>query len=120
MSPVLAQSRHSDCRNECPLLSVKQTSQIRGAMSAYDPSRTLAGPFQTSAQYRHQLRDIRAIRRASSEPRYLFTSGGGGFGAKTAVPRTSQNVAPSKACRLTVVLPMPFAKMNCPSIRLEL
>jgi hypothetical protein len=36
----LAQSRHSDCRNECPLLSVKRTSQIEAAMSAFDPERT--------------------------------------------------------------------------------
>jgi hypothetical protein len=37
---IAAQSRHSDCRNECPLLSVKQTSQIAAAMSANDPKRT--------------------------------------------------------------------------------
>jgi hypothetical protein len=37
---LLAQSRHSDCRNECPLLRVKRTSQIAAAMSAYDPNRT--------------------------------------------------------------------------------
>src|SRR6266566_7982908 len=40
MSPLLAQSRHSYCRNECPLLSVKRTSQIAAAMSAYDPKQT--------------------------------------------------------------------------------
>jgi hypothetical protein len=30
----VAQSGHSDCRDECPLLSVKRTSQIEAAMSA--------------------------------------------------------------------------------------
>jgi hypothetical protein len=36
----MAQSRHFDCRNECPLLSVKRTSQFAGIMSASDPKRT--------------------------------------------------------------------------------
>jgi hypothetical protein len=39
---LLAQSGHSDCRNECPLLSVKRTSQFAGIMSPSDPKRTSA------------------------------------------------------------------------------
>jgi hypothetical protein len=35
----LAQSRHSDCRNEFPLSGVKRTSHDFVAMSAYDPKR---------------------------------------------------------------------------------
>jgi hypothetical protein len=36
----MAQSGHSDCRNECPLSGLKRTSQIAAAMSAYDPFQT--------------------------------------------------------------------------------
>jgi hypothetical protein len=37
MSPLLAQSGHSSIEFQCPLLGVKRTSQIRPAMSAFDP-----------------------------------------------------------------------------------
>jgi Bacterial extracellular solute-binding protein len=36
----LAQSRHGDRAQQCPLLGVKRTSRFLGRMSAYDPKRT--------------------------------------------------------------------------------
>jgi hypothetical protein len=44
-----AQSGHLDSRNECPLLSVKRTSQIEAAMSAFDPKRTSGAEVFCSA-----------------------------------------------------------------------
>jgi len=38
--PLLAQSRHPDTLNECPLLGVKRTSRGQALMSAFDPKRT--------------------------------------------------------------------------------
>jgi hypothetical protein len=46
---LTAQNRHSDCCNECPLLSVKRTSQIAAAMSACDP---MYGPAVRSKKIR--------------------------------------------------------------------
>jgi hypothetical protein len=40
--PLMAQSRHAQCADECPLFGVKRTSQIRPLMSANDPKRTSA------------------------------------------------------------------------------
>ena len=42
----MAQSRHSNCRDECPLWEAKRTLQFRGDMSGDDPNRTVQ-PFQT-------------------------------------------------------------------------
>jgi len=33
---LMAQSGHSDRRDECPLLGVKQTSKFKGVMSAFE------------------------------------------------------------------------------------
>ena len=44
MSPLLAQSGHSNGAAECPLLGVKRTSQLAGGMSANDPKRTSIRP----------------------------------------------------------------------------
>jgi hypothetical protein len=55
----MAQSRHSDSRNECPLSGVKRTSKFESVMSAFDQNRTLAvrcgddfeagfGPYQSA------------------------------------------------------------------------
>src|SRR5262249_16928216 len=41
--PLLAQSRHPDTHNRCPLLGVKQASGGGASMSANDPKRTLTG-----------------------------------------------------------------------------
>ena len=40
--PLLAQSRHAQCADECPLLGAKRTSTKCDAMSANDPKQTLA------------------------------------------------------------------------------
>ena len=40
-----AESGHSSSRQQCPLLGVKRTSEECGAMSAFDPKRTLASPL---------------------------------------------------------------------------
>jgi hypothetical protein len=42
MSLPLAQSGHQTVARRCPLLGVKRTSRLIGAMSAFDPKRTLA------------------------------------------------------------------------------
>jgi hypothetical protein len=42
MSPLLAQSGHSDTLNQCPLLGAKRTFSRSLAMSAFDPKRTFA------------------------------------------------------------------------------
>ena len=39
-SPFMAQSRHAQCADECPLLGVKRTSLNPSPMSANDPKRT--------------------------------------------------------------------------------
>ena len=39
--PHMAQSRHSDTLNQCPLSGVKRTSVAPSPMSAFDPKRTL-------------------------------------------------------------------------------
>jgi len=39
--PHMAQSGHPSRAQPCPLLGVKRTSQIKAAMSAFDPKRTL-------------------------------------------------------------------------------
>ena len=38
--PLLAQSGHPSRAPQCPLSGVKQTSDLTGAMSAFDPKRT--------------------------------------------------------------------------------
>jgi hypothetical protein len=38
--PLLAQSGHHDCADECLLLEIKRTSEECGAMSVFDPKRT--------------------------------------------------------------------------------
>jgi hypothetical protein len=38
----MAQSRHPDALNQCPLSGVKQTLIEYAAMSAFDPKRTFA------------------------------------------------------------------------------
>ena len=38
---LVAQSRHAQCADECPLLGAKRTSLIRFLMFANDPKRTL-------------------------------------------------------------------------------
>src|SRR5262249_53511730 len=40
--PLLAQSRHPDALNQCPLLGVKRTLVGGATMSAFDPKRTPA------------------------------------------------------------------------------
>ena len=45
MSPVVAQSGHPNCRDECPLSRVKRTSKSKSVTSAFDPTRTLASDF---------------------------------------------------------------------------
>jgi hypothetical protein len=50
MSPLMAQSGHYNCADECPLSEVKQTSLFDCAMSAYDSKRTLiVGDIHASA-----------------------------------------------------------------------
>jgi len=39
---LLAQSGHPSRAAECPLLTEERTSRFQGAMSAFDPKRTLA------------------------------------------------------------------------------
>ena len=34
------------CSRQCPLSGVKRTSRLDREMSAYDPKRTMSGPFQ--------------------------------------------------------------------------
>jgi hypothetical protein len=40
--PLLALSGHSASTRQCPLLGVKRTSHLTGAMSAFDPKQTLS------------------------------------------------------------------------------
>jgi predicted 3-demethylubiquinone-9 3-methyltransferase (glyoxalase superfamily) len=44
--PLLAQSRHSQCADECPLLGAKRTSLIGALMSANDHNHNEAFSFQ--------------------------------------------------------------------------
>ena len=44
VSPLLAQSGHSETELQCPLLGVKRTCCRHALMSAFDPKRTLASP----------------------------------------------------------------------------
>src|SRR5262249_3163454 len=46
----LAQSGHPEMSAICPLLGVKRTKSKRGAMSAFDPKRTLSGRFCCDAR----------------------------------------------------------------------
>jgi hypothetical protein len=42
MSPLVAQSRHLDRADECPLSGVKRTSKFKSVTSAFDPFETWA------------------------------------------------------------------------------
>src|SRR5262249_34730452 len=46
--PHMAQSRHPNSLNECPLLGVKRTSHRLTPMSAFDPKRTLPSAVLTT------------------------------------------------------------------------
>jgi hypothetical protein len=47
---LLAQSRHRQRVEGCPLLGVKRTLRFQGAMSAFDPKPTLAAPLLSRRQ----------------------------------------------------------------------
>jgi hypothetical protein len=49
MSPLVAQSRHLDRADECPLPGVKRTSKFKSVTSAFDPKRTWGGSSMTCA-----------------------------------------------------------------------
>src|SRR5438874_12969590 len=51
--PYMAQSRHSSCARQCPLLGVKRTSRFQRFMSACDPSATWVILFCRNAQTTH-------------------------------------------------------------------
>src|SRR5262249_10995359 len=53
MSPLMALSSHSSRAHECPLSGVKQTWAGAVQMSAFDPKRTLIGPFQPTSSCRY-------------------------------------------------------------------
>jgi len=47
----VAQSEHAEAADQCPLLVLKRTSRGLIAMSAFDPSRTLALPAVSAALF---------------------------------------------------------------------
>src|SRR6516164_4007385 len=51
--PLLAQSRHSSSRQQCPLLGVKRTLLGGAAMSAFDPKRHRLNSRETAASDRN-------------------------------------------------------------------
>jgi hypothetical protein len=54
-SPLLAQSGHHNCADECPLSKVKRTLQFQRGISAVDPKRTSAVSVRLSSIVVHSL-----------------------------------------------------------------
>jgi hypothetical protein len=72
----MAQSRHLDCAEGCPLSGVKRTSKFKSVTSAFDPKRTFQSRYlpRPSGAFVHESQRFWAAHVAGLESVKLETS----------------------------------------------